>query len=76
MQALLLFLTGMLINGCDLFYPPLGKPIGYSRDENGRPCVTYETKSGGYETVYDYQGLPLPPKPNATPGKPLGDLVR
>ena len=33
------------------------QPIGYSRDENGRPCATYEIKKDtAYETRCDYGG--------------------
>jgi len=39
------------------FHEKQRQPIGYSRDENGRPCATYEIKKDtAYETRCDYGG--------------------
>ena len=40
--------------GCE-FFEKQRTPIGYSRDENGRQCATYENKKDVvYETRCDY----------------------
>ncbi|HEU4685273.1 MAG TPA: hypothetical protein VFS39_12290 [Nitrospira sp.] len=42
------------------FFEKQRQPIGYSRDENGRLCATYEIKQDlVYETRCDYDG-PFP----------------
>jgi hypothetical protein len=44
------------LSGCE-FFEKQRQPIGYSRDENGRPCATYEIKKDEtYETRCDYGG--------------------
>ena len=46
--------------GCE-FFEQQRQPIGYSQDENGRPCATYEIKKDvAYETRCDYGGKPYP----------------
>lgn len=53
----IVFAVFVSISGCQLFDRMPAAPIGYSKDENGRPCATYETKSDRvYETVCDYGG--------------------
>jgi hypothetical protein len=47
----------LVSSGCEWFERRPVTPIGYSKDENGRSCATYETKPKGvYETVCDYGG--------------------
>ena len=47
----------MIMSGCQFYDRMPATPIGYSKDENGRPCVTYQTKLNRvYETVCDYGG--------------------
>lgn len=47
----------MITSGCECFNGAPAPPIGYSKDENGRPCTTYQTESAGvYETVCDFGG--------------------
>ena len=58
MARCLLFSLGVLacLSGCE-FFEKQREPIGYSRDENGRPCATYEIKKdAAYETRCDYGG--------------------
>ena len=44
------------LSGCE-FFEKQRQPIGYSQDENGRPCATYEVKKDVvYETRCDYGG--------------------
>ena len=46
--------------GCE-FFEKQRQPIGYSQDENGRQCATYENKKDVvYETRCDYGGKPYP----------------
>ena len=50
--------------GCELFEKQR-TPIGYSRDENGRQCATYENKKDVvYETRCDYGEVFHPPVTN------------
>ena len=51
----LLYVCGLaLLCGCEVFEKER-VPIGYSRDENGRRCATYENKKDVvYETRCDY----------------------
>lgn len=46
------------LSGCELFEKQR-QPIGYSQDENGRPCTTYEIdkKDAVYETRCDYNAM-------------------
>jgi len=58
MARWLLFCVGVLVllSGCE-FFEKQRQPIGYSRDENGRPCATFEIKKDTtYETRCDYGG--------------------
>ena len=61
-RTFLLIAAFVVMSGCQLFERMPDTPIGYSTDENGRPCTTYETKSDRvYETHCDYSG-PSPAK--------------
>jgi hypothetical protein len=53
-----LVITAFVItSGCQFLDRAPAKPIGYSKDENGRSCTTYETGSKRvYQTVCDYGG--------------------
>ena len=56
-RALFLIAVFVVSSGCQLFDRMPATPIGYSKDENGRPCATYETKSDrACEAVCDYGG--------------------
>ena len=56
-EMTLIIAAFMMSSGCEWFNRAPGTPIGYSKDENGRSCATYETKSKEvYETVCDYGG--------------------
>jgi hypothetical protein len=56
-RALVIISAFVITSGCQFFDRMLATPIGYSKDENGRPCATYETKSDRvYQTVCDYGG--------------------
>lgn len=56
-RTLVLIAAFVITSGCQFFDRMPATPIGYSKDENGRPCATYETKSDRvYETVCDYGG--------------------
>lgn len=56
-RMLFILTACMISSGCEAFDRTLGTPIGYSRDENGRRCTTYETESDRvYETICDYGG--------------------
>lgn len=47
----------MITSGCQFFDRAPAKPIGYSKDENGRACATYENGSKRvYQTECDYGG--------------------
>jgi hypothetical protein len=55
-SVMLLGLLGS-VGGCSLLLQPMRTPIGYSSDENGRRCSTYQTRTEGvYETRCDYGG--------------------
>jgi hypothetical protein len=55
--TLLIIISLVISSGCQFFDRMPATPIGYSKDENGRPCATYETKSKDvYETICDYGG--------------------
>lgn len=48
-------LCALIVSGCE-FFEKQRQPIGYSTDENGRPCATYEIKKDVvYETRCDYR---------------------
>ncbi len=56
-RTLFLIAAFLTSSGCEYFNRAPGTPIGHSRDENGRSCTTYKTKSEGmYQTVCDYGG--------------------
>ena len=56
-RTLFLITAFLTSSGCEFFNRAPATPIGHSRDENGRPCATYKTKTEGmYETVCDYGG--------------------
>lgn len=56
-RTLIVFAAFVSISGCQWFDRMPATSIGYSKDENGHPCATYETKSDRvYETVRDYGG--------------------
>lgn len=51
----LVCLCALTVSGCE-FFEKQHQPIGYSTDENGRPCATYEIKKDVvYETRCDYR---------------------
>ena len=56
-RSLVIIAAFMIMSGCQFFDRMPATPIGYSKDENGRPCATYQTKLNRvYETVCDYGG--------------------
>jgi hypothetical protein len=56
-RTLVIIAAFVITSGCQFFDRIPATPIGHSKDENGRPCATYETKSDRvYETVCDYGG--------------------
>jgi hypothetical protein len=56
-RTLLILTAFVALTGSQYFDRMPGTPIGHSKDENGRPCTTYETKSDRVnETVCDYGG--------------------
>ena len=62
MRSILLY-TSLLVAlcGCEPFEKQR-VPIGYSQDENGRKCATYENKKDVvYETRCDYGGQMVHP---------------
>ena len=56
-RTLVIFAAFVITSGCQYFDRMPATPIGYSKNENGRHCATYETKSDRvHETVCDYGG--------------------
>lgn len=55
-DTVLIIAACAMLSGC-AWFERTATPIGYSDDQDGRKCATYETKSkAAYETVCDYGG--------------------
>jgi hypothetical protein len=55
-ETVLIIAAFAMLSGC-VWFDHTDPPVGYSEDQNGRKCATYETKSKtAYETVCDHGG--------------------